>query len=212
MLEHRAELAALRDRIRVHQPSFENMKAATDHDVRKPKAFFEALGVRLRVSGLPACNTPGMDLIELRPILPCWTFDAGTGRFDIHALTRFHIQSGYRSKSSRCDDCAIADRCDGMHINMIRDQGLKLLEPMTRGPWLEDARAQLVARYPEPLARIRTGRPFQPPAESLPGFAKPDAVPQDPLAMVEEQRRRRKEERLAEAKALFAASPTPEAK
>jgi hypothetical protein len=92
---------------------------------------------------------------------------------------------------------------------MVRDQGLALLKPMTSGPWLDDARAQLHARYPQPLQRIRHGRPLQPAATSLPGFVQPDSAPDDPLALVEAQRRKRQEERLAEATALF---NTPEAK
>jgi MoaA/NifB/PqqE/SkfB family radical SAM enzyme len=209
MLAHPDRLRAEAHRIRVNQPGHEHMKDASDNDVRDPESVFANLGVRLKVSGLPACTTPGMELVENRPVLPHWAFDPGTGRFDIHALTRFHIQSGYRSKSSRCDDCALTDRCDGMHVNMVRDQGLALLKPMTSGPWLDDARAQLHARYPQPLQRIRHGRPLQPAATSLPGFVQPDSAPDDPLALVEAQRRKRQEERLAEATALF---NTPEAK
>jgi hypothetical protein len=36
-------------------------------NIARLQDHLSALGVRLRVSGLPACNTPGMDLIELRP-------------------------------------------------------------------------------------------------------------------------------------------------
>jgi MoaA/NifB/PqqE/SkfB family radical SAM enzyme len=209
LLAHRDALAAPPWPIRIHQPSFEQMKAATENDVRDPAAFFTELGVRLGVSGLPACNAPGMQLLPLRAVLPHWTVDEGSGRFDIHALTRFHIQTGYRSKSSRCEDCKIADRCDGMHINMIRDQGLKLLRPMTSGAWLKDAQAQLESQHPTPIRRIRHGRDPQPPAPSLPGFAAPTEAPMDPLAMVEAQKRARQEERKAEARALFAGGQGP---
>ncbi|HMV69911.1 MAG TPA: hypothetical protein PKA64_23930, partial [Myxococcota bacterium] len=206
MLAHRDRLASLLDRVRVHQPSFEHMKEATERDVRAPRGFFEALGLRVRASGLPPCNTPFAELVPIRPVLHHWMFDPGTGRLDIRQLSRYHIMTAYRSKSSRCDDCLVADRCDGMHINMIRDQGLKLLDPMVGGPWLDDARRQLAALFPEPIRRIRHGRDAQPAADSLPGFARPESVPEDPLAMVEEQRRRKREERLAEARALFNAS------
>lgn len=208
-----ARLAALGNRARVHQPTFEHMKHATDHDVRDPAAFFNGLPARLRVSGLPPCNTPNMTMIEVRPVVHSWMFEAGTGRYNIYELSRFHIMTGYRSKSSRCDDCKVSDRCDGMHINMIRDQGLSLLRPMTHGAWLADATAQLTARHPEPIQRIRHGLDAQPAAASLPGFAQPDSVPEDPLAIVEAQRKAAKEERLAKAAALFAQGPNaPEAK
>lgn len=207
MLSHRHKVERNLAKIRVHQPSFEQMKAATENDVRDPRAFFEALALRVKVSGLPPCNTPFVQLVEIRNVLPHHVFDPGTGRYDITALSRFHIQSGYRSKSSRCDDCLVSDRCDGMHINMIRDQGLALLRPMVDGPWLADAKAQLDVIYPEPIRRIKHGRDAQPAAASLPGFAMPENVPEDPLAMVEAQRQRRAEERKAEAQALFASAP-----
>lgn len=213
MLAHRDLLAAQLHRLRVHQPSFEHMKEATEHDVRAPKGFFEALALRVRASGLPPCNTPGVELVERRPVLPHWTFDPGTGRFSIHNLSRYHIQQGYRSKSSRCDDCKLSDRCEGMHINMVRDQGLALLEPMVGGPWYDDARAQLERLYPEPPRRIQHGRPAQPAAASLPGYAATTEVPKDPLMMVEEARQKKREERLAAVKAQNAAgNGTPEAK
>jgi MoaA/NifB/PqqE/SkfB family radical SAM enzyme len=207
MLEHRDVLASLGNRVRVHQPSFEHMKDASDNDVRKPKEFFEQLDLRVRVSGLPPCNIPGVEMIEMRPVIPHKTFEQGSGRLSIRDLARFHIKTAYRSKSSRCEDCLVEDRCDGMHINMVRDQGLALLHPMTEGPWLEDAKAQLEARYPEPIRRIMHGRDAQPAAISLPGFAQPESAPEDPLAIVEQQRRKKREERLAKAKALFAQEP-----
>lgn len=210
MLEHRDQLADRLDAFRIHQPSFEHMKDASEQDVRAPKQFFEELDLRVRVSGLPPCNTPNCELIEIRPVLPHRAFDMGSGRFDIRQLAKFHIQSGYRSTSSRCEDCALANRCDGMHINMVRDQGLALLEPMTEGPWLEDATAQLTARYPEPIRRILHGRPPQEAATSLPGYAQPTSAPEDPLAIVEAQRRKRREELREQARQAFANQP-PEA-
>lgn len=207
MLAHRDRVRAHLAHLRVHQPHFEHMKDASENDVREPRAFFEALDLRVRVSGLPPCNTPGCVLLEDRPVLSHVVFDRGTGRVDIHQLSRFHVRDGYRSKSSRCEDCRVEDRCDGMHINMVRDQGLALLDPLTEGPWLEDARAQLVARHPEPIRRILHGRDPQPAAPSLPGYAAVASAPEDPLALVEAQRRKRREERLAEARALFAQGP-----
>jgi MoaA/NifB/PqqE/SkfB family radical SAM enzyme len=207
MLQHRERLSAILDRVRLHQPSFEHMKEASDNDVREPKAFFESLGLRIRTSGLPACNTPGAQLIEMRSTVPHTLFDQGSGRVSIRDLARYHIRTHYRSKSSRCDDCLLADRCDGMHINMVRDQGLSLLDPMTDGPWLADAKAQLDRRYPEPIRRIMHGRDAQPAALSLPGFAQPTSAPEDPLAIVEQQRRQKREARLAKARAAFANEP-----
>ncbi len=205
MLAHRDRLAGHLDRVRLHQPSFEHMKDATAQDVRTPRAFFEALALPVRVSGLPACNTPGVRLLPVRPVLDATMFDPGTGRLSIRDLSRYHIREGYRSKSSRCEDCALMDLCDGMHINMVRDQGLSLLQPLSGGGWTAEARAQLQAIHPDGNPRIRHGRPAQPAATSLPGYAAPAAAPADPLQISEANRAEARAKRKAEAAKLFAA-------
>lgn len=206
MLEHRDVLAARLGQIRIHQPTFEHMSEAVEDDVRDPHTFFSALGLRVRTSGLPACVTPGCVLVEpvarLRPAI----FDAETGRVSIRALSRHHIAEGYYSRSERCRDCRLSERCDGMHINMIRDQGLALLRPLTEGAWADDAEAQLAARWPEPPKRIAGGRPNQPPADSLPGFPPPPEPPRDPLAIIAEKMQARQEARRAKRKAMLAAA------
>ncbi|MGC6513728.1 MAG: radical SAM protein [Myxococcota bacterium] len=211
MLAHRDRLSSWMGRIRIHQPSFEHMKQASDNDVREPAAFFRELNLSVKASGLPPCNTPGTTMVARRAIIQHQMFDMGSGRFDIRELSRYHVRDGYRSKSSRCEDCHVENRCDGMHINMVRDQGLKLLQPLVDGAWRDEALAQLTVRYPEPIVRIAHGRPAQPAAPSLPGYAMPESTPLDPLMMVEQQKKRKREERLAKAKALFAADPSGEA-
>lgn len=193
MLANPDRIEALGARLRIHQPTFEHMKAATESDVRDPAAFFRELGQRVRVANLPACTAPNTELIEARAVLPHWVFDPKTGRYDIHELTRLHVRDGYFSKSSRCEDCAVSDRCDGLHINMVRDQGLVLLDPLQSGPWRDDALSQLKARHPEPIRRILHGRDPQPAAPSLPGFAMPTESVKDPLAVVAAKRRARAE-------------------
>lgn len=213
MLAHRDLLARVLDRVRVHQPSFEHMKDASEQDVRKPAEVLGQLNLRIRASGLPPCNLPGCELIEARAVLPAVTFEPGTGRFDIRELSRLHIRDGYTAKSARCEDCVLDDRCDGMHINMVRDQGLKLLTPLAAtDPWAQDAKVQLTERYPEPIRRIRHGLPSQPAAASLPGYAMPTSAPQDPLAIVDENRKLEREARLEKARALFAQDDPAEAK
>jgi pyruvate-formate lyase-activating enzyme len=201
ILAHQHDLVTFGPRLRVHQPSHEHMATAKAQDVREPRRFFASLTARLRVSGLPPCMTPGCELIEERAILPARLFSPQTGRLDLYELAGHHVRSGYRSKSSRCEDCALVERCDGLHINLIRDQGLRQLVPLTEGAWLEDARQQLLAR-PLPL-RISQGAPPQPPAASLPGHAMPDAVVRDPLQLIEEQRQARRAALLTEAQAAF---------
>ena len=184
MLEHRDVLAALGDRLRVHQPSWEHMKDSLEQDVENPASFFEALNLRVRTTGLPACAAPGTILEEAPLRHKPAHFDWTTGRIDIRPLAKEHVSTFYLSKSLRCRQCPVTDRCEGIHINMVRKQGLKLCVPLEAGPWADDAQAQLLARYPTPPTRVHTGQPTQPGPPSLPGFAQPEGAVIDPLAQV----------------------------
>jgi hypothetical protein len=204
ILSHRDALAALGERIRLVQPTHEHMKQASTDDIRSPRRFFATLDRPLRVSGLPVCNTPTATWVPDRAVLPSRTISEETGRFIIQELAGHHVRSAYRAKSSRCEDCRVDDRCDGMHLNMIRDQGLKLLVPLATGHEADHAEAHLTAIFPEPLGRIRHGMTPQPPAVSLYGKAQPESAPQHPLDVLDEARKQARAERLARAKALFA--------
>lgn len=197
---HAAALAALGDRARIHQPSYETMAEAHARDVRAPRAWFAALGTRLRVSGLPACLAPGMELVAERTTLRLNAFDRATGRLDLRELARHHVASAYRSKSVRCADCRIADRCEGAHINMIRDQGLGMLTPLVDGPEADAAERQVRRLHPQPIARLANGRAPEAPAPSLPGYPMPERAEPDPLALVAERQlvRKARRERLLE--------------
>ena len=102
MLDNRDLIAGRLAQVRIHQPTFEHMADAVASDVRDPWHFFMGLGLRVRTSGLPACVTPGCELVEpiqrISPVL----FDPETGRIDIRALSHRHIQRGYDARSERC--------------------------------------------------------------------------------------------------------------
>ena len=109
-------------------------------------------------------------------------FDPETGRVAIRELARTHVVHGYLAKSLRCRDCLVTDRCEGAHINFIRDQGFAELQPLREGAWAENAAAQLLALRPTPLPRVRDGQPAASrSAPSLPGFAPPKPAPVEPL-------------------------------
>jgi hypothetical protein len=95
-------------------------------------------------------------------------------------------------------------RCDGAHINFIRDQGFAQLEPLRDGAWAEDATEQMLRLRPEPPSRLRDGRPLEPVAPSLPGFAGPQAAPIEPLI---EQARKARELRERRRQQLQTAPP-----
>ncbi len=204
MLEHREMVEQHIERVHIHQPSHEKLNSAVALDVRNPKSFFEALALPVSVSGLPACMTPGAQLVDDPKDLKADIFDSETGRLDIRPLARYHVENRYRGKSVRCADCRVNDRCEGIQINMIRDQGLRLAEPLETGEWADSAHEQLMRRWPQPPPRVHDGRSAQPVADSLPGFAKPDTAPHDPLAVIAKQvelKKRKRAERRAKSKA-----------
>jgi MoaA/NifB/PqqE/SkfB family radical SAM enzyme len=171
------------DRVQVDQPSHEQLTAAHAHDVRDPAAFFRQLNLPIASSGLPACLAPGTRLVPPPATLSADLFDPETGRIQVRPLARHHIADHYKGKSVRCEDCTVTAWCAGVPINMIRDQGLALAQPLIDGEWAESAAAQLQAQDQRPPQRIRDGMPPQPVANSLDGFAAPSAAPRDPLAI-----------------------------
>jgi MoaA/NifB/PqqE/SkfB family radical SAM enzyme len=203
LVNHRDLLLANLDRVVVHQPTHEHLADASENDVRNPAAFFRHLAVDgLRVSGLPACLAPGSVLTEARKILPAALFNAETGRVEIRPLARHHVDTFYLSKSLRCRTCRVADRCDGIHVNMIRDQGLKLADPLIDGAWADDAEDQLTARWPTPPTRVEQGAPPLSPAPSLPGFAEASGPVLDPLAVVARDKQKKRAARRAALQVL----------
>jgi len=199
LLDHRELLASLAQRVRIHQPSHEQLKDATLQDVRDPGAFFRQLALPVQVSGLPACLVPGADWVPERAILEAGMFDRETGRLDIRELARHHVRARYRAKSVRCADCVLDARCEGAHVNMVRDQGLELLSPLESGDEAERMRARLEALYPEPPARLATASRPEPVAPSLPGFPAPGAAPLDPLAVISQAQQEKRERRMKRA-------------
>jgi molybdenum cofactor biosynthesis enzyme MoaA len=181
LLVHRARVEEYLPALRLHQPNHEFLKDAVAHDVRDLKGFFAELALPIRVSGLPACLAPRTELAEAPKVLQRTLFDRETGRVAIRELARTHVVEGYFAKSLRCRDCRVSERCDGAHINFLRDQGFVQLTPLRDGAWAEEAAAQLHRLRPVPPLRLRDGRPVEPVAPSLPGFAPPSAAPTEPL-------------------------------
>jgi hypothetical protein len=208
LLAHRERVSANLSRLRIHQPSHEFLKDATANDVRDPKQFFLDLDLPVRVSGLPACMIPGTNMVEALKVLPQKLFDPATGRVDTRQLSHLHVAEGYWGKSLRCRDCRVNERCDGAHINFLRDQGFAKLEPLRDGAWADEAEAQMLRMRPERPKRLRDGRPLEPVAPSLPGFAPPQKAPTDQL-IVETQRAREAREQRRQQLLLEKEAPPP---
>jgi MoaA/NifB/PqqE/SkfB family radical SAM enzyme len=203
LLANREALTRHLDRLRMHQPSHEHMLDATTEDVRDLRAFFQELGLAIEVSGLPICLVPNARWVQDRPILDAALFDEATGRLAIRPLAKHHVAHNYRAKSVRCGDCVADARCEGAHINMVRDQGLAPLTPLTTGDEARAASARLEGVFANPPERLSTGRAPEPVGPSLPGFAPPTGAPIDPLALIAREqmiRKAKKQKRLAVVK------------
>ncbi|MBI3784746.1 MAG: radical SAM protein [Deltaproteobacteria bacterium] len=198
LLAHRDRLQQVLPYVRLHQPSYEFLKDASANDVRAPKAFFEQLALAIKVSGLPGCLTPMTQLAEEPRVLRQNMFESESGRLAIRELAREHVVNGYWGKSVRCRDCRLNDRCDGAHINFIRDQGFVQLEPLRQGEWAQDAEQQMLRLRPTPPARLRDGRPVEKVAPSLPGYEGPQPAPVEPLMLLGEKVREARERRRLE--------------
>jgi MoaA/NifB/PqqE/SkfB family radical SAM enzyme len=49
---------------------------------------------------------------------------------DVPAHARHYFFKGYQTKSARCAGCSVSDRCDGVHVNYVRQFGYAALEPI----------------------------------------------------------------------------------
>ena len=199
LLSQRERVRTYLDVVRLHQPTYEFLKDAVANDVRDLKGFFTELALPIRTSGLTACLAPGTQLVDAPKVLERKMFDPANGRIAIRELARTHVVHGYLAKSLRCRDCVVNARCEGAHINFLRDQGFGELAPLRDGAWAESAAAQLLALRPTPLPRVRDGQPLQPVGPSLPGFAPPQAAPVEPLIEFAQKRREERERARQEA-------------
>jgi len=188
LLAHRELIQESLDMLVIRQPSWERLSEAAAHDVRDPAAFFREFGLSVSVTGLPACLAPGAKLVKEPVRVPMDVFDPGTGRLAVRPLARHHVRDRYRAKSLRCSDCRVDSRCEGPSINMVRDQGLRLCDPLVNGAWADEAVQQLRSMHPEPPPRLATGRVAELPAPSLKGFPGPAASPVDPLAVLAKEK------------------------
>ena len=188
LLARPERVSTLLDRVWIHQPSYEHLSESSAQDVRDPAAFFARLALPVRASGFTACLAPGTVLDPGLRILRQSMFDGETGRLSIADVAKHHVGEQYRVKSLRCHDCKVNDRCEGIHVNMVRDQGLRLARPLTDDEWGREAQAQMALLQPNVSARLSTGKRPSQVAESLPGFPPPSAAPPDPLEIVARNR------------------------
>jgi hypothetical protein len=109
------------------QPTYGRVTDARERDVDL-RAFFATVEGDYRVEGVAPC-------LSGRASQPTGTtVDAAMlavdGRIDMPKYAARFVEAGFFSRSLRCDECAHAATCRGMHINWIRAHGYAKLEPV----------------------------------------------------------------------------------
>lgn len=120
------------------QPNYDLVTEAKSKDVDLP-VFFAALGQGVAVENVAPCLAPGAGhrQFEPRPSELDVAMLADDARIDMTRYTKRYVQSGFYSKSVRCQSCAKAPSCRGMHINWIRAHGYAPLSPIDAPPSAE---------------------------------------------------------------------------
>lgn len=49
---------------------------------------------------------------------------------DINEFTEFYIKNRYFVKSIRCQKCSVNDKCNGVHIDEVRNKSFKIIQPI----------------------------------------------------------------------------------
>ena len=52
------------------------------------------------------------------------------GKLEAFRFIRRYIESRYRTKSLRCETCAFASDCEGMHVSHVRSHGFDMMQPI----------------------------------------------------------------------------------
>jgi len=82
---------------------------------------------RARIVNVPACLA---GTLEPPPRESLATEELLREVEDVPAHARHFFFKGYLAKSTRCEGCAVNDRCDGVHVNYVRQFGFAALEPL----------------------------------------------------------------------------------
>ncbi len=133
LLTHREVCSAVLERLVLNVPGRSDVRSVLARDVDDPARVFRELALPVRVRGLPACLAPGAVILPGLNSVGIELFEPATGRVALHPLTDAFICQAYRVHSLRCAGCALAPRCAGLQINLVRVLGLRCLTPLPAG-------------------------------------------------------------------------------
>lgn len=118
--------AASRLTLRLTNHEYLSGSRATDPEPEVLRAL-AALGVPM--VNVPACLAGDAARPGEHDVLERTALDT-RGEFDTDAYVHRYITGEYYAKSRRCGDCVYQATCNGMHINYVRNYGLKSLQPI----------------------------------------------------------------------------------
>lgn len=138
-------------RLALRQPTYERLTEASDLDIDLTD-FFIRFVAPVPVEGVVACilgrtpraRPPELDLAVTAPGMH-GTPGVPGARLEIFRWTRRYVQregdDGYLTRSLRCQSCAHAASCQGMHVTWIRAHGYAAMQPvLARGTRKDDDR------------------------------------------------------------------------
>jgi len=128
LLEHGADVLAKGASWELMLPNHEYLSESRENDP-DPDTLRQLASMGFPLGNVPPCIAGA---VQSRPpereVLHRGALDV-KGNFDTDAYVAHYIDTEYYARSLRCDDCAFAGNCPGMHINYIRNHGFRCLEP-----------------------------------------------------------------------------------
>jgi MoaA/NifB/PqqE/SkfB family radical SAM enzyme len=121
-------LGSLRSRLTLRLGNHEYLSESRDTDPEAPALrALSLLGVPMK--NVPRCLAGEQSRPADHKTLHAEMIDRN-GDLDIDRYVHHYITSEYYAKSKRCRGCVFDADCKGMHINYLRNQGFKVLEPV----------------------------------------------------------------------------------
>jgi pyruvate-formate lyase-activating enzyme len=127
LLDHPEVCRARGHRLIAALQTHEFRSGVVDHDP-DPQMLQRLAQAGVRLKAVPRCIAGAEVEPADRPHLDAALLD-GAGHLDLDRFVHHYIVHEYRVKSLRCVRCAEVDRCDGLHINYLREHGFGVMMP-----------------------------------------------------------------------------------
>lgn len=124
---HRQWIVDKGERLGVHPQLFLRLEAARRGQVDLQAVFRELPLERARLTNIPACLSGRRESARA-----AYMADESllAELEDVPAHARHYYFKRYLTKSERCGGCSLNERCDGVHVNYVRQFGYRRLTPI----------------------------------------------------------------------------------